>query len=324
MESASEGFFPVQVSKRTEEALGICSLELVSVDGQRLPSFEAGAHVELQIAVGTIRHYSLCNSPAESHRYEIAVLKDPNSRGGSVWVHDNVRLGDQVFIRGPINRFALAENPRGGSLLFAGGIGITPLLSMAEALSSVNGDFALHYCARSAQQMAFRERIERASFAQCVTFHLDDAPADQRLDVDAVIRGADPKAHIYVCGPSGFIDHVFEGAKRAGWEPSSLHCEHFSGSTSESGRPFRIKIAHTGESYLVPADKTVIEVLAENGIVIPVSCEQGVCGTCITKVIAGDPDHRDRYLTPAERAKKNQFMPCVSRAMTDELLIDLQ
>jgi vanillate O-demethylase ferredoxin subunit len=310
------------VAKRIEEARDICSFELVSDDGAALPPFSAGAHIDVQIPSGLVRQYSLCNSASERHRYQIGVLREPKSKGGSAWLHEKVREGDVIFISSPKNHFPLANNG-GSTLLFAGGIGITPLLCMAESLSKAGRVFALHYCARSADRMAFRRQIREASFSDRVSFYLDDASAEEKLDLDDVLRVADPKAHLYVCGPGGFIEHVFAAAGRHRWELSKLHCEYFSGDPVTSGRSFTIRLARSGATYLIPPDKTVTDVLAANGVVIPVSCEQGVCGTCVTKVIAGEPDHRDRYLTPAERSKNDQFMPCCSRALNAELVIDL-
>jgi vanillate O-demethylase ferredoxin subunit len=193
--------FKVRVAAKTCEADGVCSFELLPLEGEVLPAFEAGAHIDVHLRSGLVRQYSLCNAPHERQRYQIGVLREPASRGGSAAMHDNVGAGDTITISVPKNHFPLAAARR--SVLFAGGIGITPILAMAEALCTAGDRFELHYSARSPQRAAFRERIGAAPFADRVHFHYDSGAAAQQLDVACVLGTPDPANHIYVCGRAG-------------------------------------------------------------------------------------------------------------------------
>jgi vanillate O-demethylase ferredoxin subunit len=312
----------VIVAARTREADGIFSYELVRADGGALPAFEAGAHIDVHIGDGLVRQYSLCNPPTETHRYLIGVLRDAASRGGSQAMHERVQAGTRLTISAPKNHFPLVPAPR--TLLLAGGIGITPLLAMAETLAARDAAFELRYCARSATLAAFRERILSSPFADRVQFHFDDAPAG-KLDTGALLARPDPGTRLYVCGPAGFIEHALATARAQGWAQSQLHVEYFAGAavdTSGDGA-FDVELASSGKVVTVPAGRTVIQVLAEHGVDIPYSCEEGVCGTCLTRVLDGMPEHRDMYLTDEEHAANDQFTPCCSRARSARLVLDL-
>ena len=313
----------VRIASKSVEAIDICSFELVDVDGQSLPQFSAGSHVDVYLGEGLVRQYSLCNDPSETHRYLIAVLRDPNSRGGSSAMHA-LETGQTVAISDPKNHFALAHDAA-HSVLLAGGIGITPILCMAERLSATGASFELHYCTRSAERTAFTERIRNAGFAQCVHFHHDDGPMQQRLDVAALLGGRPSRAHLYVCGPTGFMDAMLAAARAAEWPEAMLHREYFGAppvDLSQSGS-FEVQIASTGRVYTIAADCSVVSTLLAAGIEIPTSCEQGVCGTCLTRVIEGTPDHRDLFLTPDEQSRGDQFTPCCSRSKSPRLVLDL-
>lgn len=313
----------VKVVKKAREAQDIVSFELARADGAPLPAFGAGSHIDVQIPGGLTRQYSLCNASDEQHRYRIAVLRDPASRGGSTAMHDAVHEGDEIHISEPKNHFPLQQARR--SLLFAGGIGVTPLLCMAERLARIGADFTLHYCTRSAERTAFRESIGTSRFAEQVRFHFDAGPPAQKMDMDAILAASDPDTRIYVCGPGGFIDHVVGTAKARGWPGDRIHLEYFSGAVQDTAGDgsFEVRIASTGKSYTVAPDKTIIQVLKDNGIEVLTSCEQGVCGTCITRVLEGQPDHRDLYFTDEEHARNDQFTPCCSRAKSPMLVLDL-
>ena len=314
----------VRVERKTVEAAGICSFELVPVAGTTLPSFAAGSHIDVHLPNGITRQYSLCNPPAESHRYLIGVLDDPASRGGSRFMHERIAAGDVLTISTPKNHFALAREAE-EHLLLAGGIGITPILCMAERLASLGARFRMHYCARSASRMAFGERIRSSGFASQVDFHLDDGDDRQKLDLKALLKSPTQAVHLYVCGPKGFMDAVLGTARAAGWPESHLHYEFFSAGVveSEGDQDFDVRIASTGQVVVVPKSKTVVQALSEAGVQLPTSCEQGVCGTCATRVLEGIPDHRDVFLTPDEQARNDQFMPCCSRAKSRVLVLDL-
>lgn len=313
----------VKVIKKVSEAQDIATFELGHVEGQPLPPFSAGSHIDVHIRDGLIRQYSLCNDPTETHRYLIGVLRDANSRGGSVAMHDDIKEGNIITISEPKNHFPLARANR--SLLFAGGIGITPILCMAERLAQIGESFELHYCSRSPQRTAFRERIAASAFADRVHFHFDDGEPQQRLDLEPLLAASKPDTHIYICGPGGFIEYVVRTAKQHGWAPEQIHLEYFAAPVDDSPNKaeFSVKLASTGKLYPVPAEKTIVEVLRENGIGIPVSCEQGVCGTCITRVLEGEPDHKDVYFTDEEHARNDQLTPCCSRSKSKMLVLDL-
>ncbi|MGZ5194759.1 MAG: PDR/VanB family oxidoreductase [Ramlibacter sp.] len=313
----------VKVVRKTREALDIAGFELARADGGALPAFSAGSHVDVQLPGGLTRQYSLCNDSGEQHRYRIAVLRDPASRGGSVAMHDAVREGDMIQISAPRNHFPLQHAKR--SLLFAGGIGVTPLLCMAQRLAAIGADFEMHYATRSVERTAFRDEIMASPFANKVRFHHDDGEAAQVLNVPEALGAYDAGTHIYVCGPGGFINHVVQVAQGMGWPASQIHLEYFAAAPQDhtADAAFDVKIASTGKTCTVPAGESVVQALAKHGIEILTSCEQGVCGTCITRVLEGEPDHRDLYFTDEEKAKNDQFTPCCSRSRTKVLVLDL-
>lgn len=313
----------VVVASKRELAENIVGLELVAAEGAALPAFTAGSHIDVRLKNDMIRQYSLCNDPSETHRYCLGVLKEADGRGGSAAVHA-LREGATLKISPPRNNFELDEDAR-HSLLLAGGIGITPILSMAQTLHANDKGFALHYCARTPSKMAFREWLETCDFSARVNLHFDDGPAEQKFNIEALREKPDSGTHLYVCGPTGFMEAVLAAAGDA-WPASALHREYFSADAqSEEGedRPFRIKVESTGDIVDVPADRTIVEVLGDIGIEIPTSCEQGICGTCVTPVLQGTPDHRDLVLTDEEHAENDQMTPCCSRALTDLLVLDL-
>ena len=314
----------VIVRSRRVEAEGICSFELVHPEGQALPAFSAGAHVDVHVAPGLVRQYSLCNDPATRDHYRIAVLREPQSRGGSAGMHEQVREGQLLTISAPRNHFELAPGAA-RSLLLAGGIGITPIWAMAQALHSRGEDFALHYCGRAAARMAFVPALHEAAFAGQVQLHADDGPQAQRLDAPALLAAPQAGTHLYVCGPAGFMNHVLDTARLHGWPEAQLHREFFAGTATaqESDGAFSVRLASTGQSYAIAKDKSVLEVLTAAGVDVPYSCESGICGSCLTRVLEGVPEHRDSFLTDSERAANDQFTPCCSRARTPLLVLDL-
>ncbi|HCN72675.1 MAG TPA: oxidoreductase [Pusillimonas sp.] len=313
----------VKVVNKTQEAEDIVSLELASTDGKTLPSFSAGAHIDVNVPGGLTRQYSLLNDSGEQHRYVIGVLRDPESRGGSTAIHDKVNVGDVLQISEPKNHFPLVKSQR--SVLFAGGIGVTPILCMARRLSAANADFQMHYCARTPERMAFKGDIESSAFAGRVQFHFDNGDDAQKLKREEVLAEPQSGTHIYICGPTGFIDYVVNTAKAQGWPTEQVHLEYFGGvevDTSDD-ESFEVKIASTGQTFTVPADKSITQVLDENDVFIPVSCEEGVCGTCLVRVLEGEPEHRDLYLTDSEHAANDQMTPCCSRSKSSVLVLDL-
>lgn len=316
--------FKVRVLNKVLLTSEIAFFELISTDGSTLPTFEAGAHVDVKTPSGKTRQYSLCGNPQQVQRYEIAVLNETTGRGGSQSMHSAIQVGDELTISAPRNQFALTPDAR-RSLLFAGGIGITPILSMAQTLSQHRQDFALHYCNRTLARTAFVDRIRASAFADKVYFHFDDGAAEQRLDMGALLAASQPGVHLYVCGPQGFMDAVLTTARKQGWPEEQLHCEFFK-AESHSKTPaesFEVVLASSGQVIKVDAGQTVIAALAAQGVSVMTSCEQGVCGTCVTRVLEGEPDHRDLYLTTEEQACNDQFLPCCSRAKSPRLVLDL-
>ena len=318
------GALEVKVAARHEEAKDIVSFELTATDGRPLPPFSAGSHIDVKVGSGIVRQYSLCNDPAESHRYLIAVLKDPSSRGGSKGMHERIRIGDVLEISTPKNHFPLAHEVR-RSLLLAGGIGVTPILCMAERLAVLGAEFEMHYCTRSAERTAFRDRIISSRFARNVHFHFDDGDGDQKLDIPALLRAREGHEHLYVCGPKGFMDAVLNEARAQGWPQTRLHHEFFSAEViaGEHDEGFDVLLASSGKVVRVGKEQTVVQALASAGVEIPTSCEQGICGTCATRVLEGLPDHRDLFFTPDEQAANDQFTPCCSRSRSARLVLDL-
>ncbi|TFZ07811.1 PDR/VanB family oxidoreductase [Ramlibacter humi] len=313
----------VKVLRKQQEAQDIASFELARAGGGPLPAFSAGSHIDVHVPGGLVRQYSLCNDVGESHRYRIAVLRDAKTRGGSAGMHDAVKEGDLLTISEPRNHFPLVHAKR--TVLLAGGIGVTPLLCMAQRLATTGADFTLHYCARSRERTAFHDEIQASPFAAKVQFHFDDGAPSQVLNLPAALGTHDPDTHLYVCGPAGFITHVTQVAQGMGWTPQQIHVEFFTAEAQDTSadKAFDVKIASSGEVVRVAADQTVVQALGAHGVEVLTSCEQGVCGTCITRVLEGECDHRDLYFTDEEKARHDQFTPCCSRAKSAVLVLDL-
>jgi vanillate O-demethylase ferredoxin subunit len=307
------------VDARHDATARIVVLDLVSPDDIELPEFAAGAHVDVLVdgAVKLVRQYSLCGPPHDRTRYRLAVLAETVSRGGSLGMH-RLRKGDRLQISYPRNRFGVAAEAR-RHLLVAGGIGITPLLAMAHALDATGAQYRLHYCARSRADAAFVDELERNSH---VRFHFDDGPDDQRFNPATGIGPPDTETAIYVCGPGGFMDFVISSALGAGWPAEAIHKERFTPVESAAGGTFTVRLAKTGGSYQIRDGESILDVLLANDVDAPYSCQQGICGECVVRVLAGEPDHRDDVLTDRERAD-GMFTPCSSRAHSPILELDL-
>jgi tetrachlorobenzoquinone reductase len=313
-----EPTFEVWIKSVTWEAPNITSYELYPMDVGELPAFSAGAHIDIKLGNGLIRSYSLVNSQTERHRYVIAVQKDRSSRGGSRWIHENVRPGDVLSIRQPRNNFTLNEDAE-RSLFIAGGIGITPILSMTDRLSALRRDWELIYCARTAKGAAFRDQLEGRNR---VHFHFDEEPGSVKLDLVEVVNAAPRDAHLYCCGPLPMLA-AFEIAT-AGFARERVHVEYFTGTQpAATDGGFQLVLAKSGREFTVAPGKTILATLCEAGLDIPYSCMEGVCGTCETGVLEGMPDHRDLILTEAERAANHTMMICCSGSKSERLVLDL-
>jgi vanillate monooxygenase ferredoxin subunit len=313
----------VRVLERREAAIDVLSFVLVAADGGSLPPCSAGAHIDITLPNGMMRQYSLCKADSARGAYELAILRDPDGRGGSACAHRDIHVGDTLTISHPRNLFPLV--PATDSVLFAGGIGITPILAMAEALHDEGRAFEMHYCTRSPERAAYREYLAQAAYSGHVHFYNDSAPQEGRCDVAAILGRLTDDVHLYVCGPEGFIRHVCDEARRLGWCDNRIHFEHFSASAAPAGgnAGFELVLARRGIRIPVGPHQTAAQALLDHGVDIPLSCEQGVCGSCLLPVLEGIPEHRDVFLSAAERDGNRCFTPCCSRARTPSLLIDL-
>ncbi|MFQ3236709.1 MAG: vanillate O-demethylase ferredoxin subunit [Paraglaciecola sp.] len=313
----------VTVVKKTQLTTQICSLHLMAKGAQPLPRYEAGAHIDVHLPNGLIRQYSLC-APIDAPHYEISVLNDPHSRGGSKAVHAQVKPGDTLTISEPKNHFSLVPVAK-KTLLFAAGIGITPILAMADKLAQTQQDFELHFCTRSQEQTPYFERISQASWAAKVHFHFSQGDRGNRLDASPLLANPEENTQLYVCGPGAFMDDILNKAQQAGWLSEHLHREYFSAEPIDhsSDQSFEIVINSSGQVLNVPPDCSILNVLEDNDIFIPVACEEGVCGTCVTGLLDGQADHKDVFLTEKEKQQMNLITPCCSRARSPRLVLDL-
>lgn len=311
----------VIVHRKRVEAHHVASFELRSVDGAPLPSFSAGSHIDVHVPGGAIRQYSLAGDPAERDHYRIAVLREVASRGGSSAMHDIVSEGDLIQISEPRNNFPLLDAEC--SVLIAGGIGVTPLLSMAYALRARGSNFTFFYCARSEERAAFRDELS-ATFPGRCRFYFDEGAHATKLDVQRALAETSRDTQVYVCGPTGFIDYVRFGAIDAGLTREQVNSESFQTVGKQSqGASFVVRLASSGTAVQVEPNQTVVDALSAAGIIVPTSCGQGLCGSCLTTVLEGECDHRDTFLTDEEKARHDQFTPCCSRARGACLLLDL-
>lgn len=318
----SDQLLKVVVRKREEQGEGVVVLDLGDPSGQALPAFEAGAHVDIHLKAGLVRQYSLCGDPANAGAYRLGVLKDPASRGGSLAVHELMQVGREIDISLPRNHFPLAGEAR-RSILIGGGIGITPMVAMAYALNARGSDFELHYCGRSRGRSAFLDELGNAAFAARVHTHFDDEGEAQKLDLRSVLGTPQAGVHVYVCGPAGFMDWVIAQALGAGYADDHVHREYFQVEVDASGAGFEVVAQRSGKTVQVAEGQSIVEALTAVGIKIEVSCEQGVCGTCLCDVIEGEPDHRDVYLTDDEKSANDQILVCCSRAKSKKLVLDI-
>jgi vanillate O-demethylase ferredoxin subunit len=316
----------VRVAQVWSQPGGIKSFELVSPNSSALPVFSAGAHVVIHLPNGLTRQYSMCNDPGETHRYELGVLQANNGRGGSAFMHAGVKAGDLLTIDAPRNNFELRQDAA-NYILIAGGIGITPLLAMARQLNRLGRRYRLFYCTRSAETTAYRDLLSSPDFADKVTFVHDGGDPRNGLDIIALLREVSPNTRIYCCGPSGLMSAVKAAASH--WPTDHVHFEAFSADpsakpvASSEDQAFEIELASSGKVLTVASDATILEVLREQGIAIPSACEEGICGTCIVTVLAGEPDHRDQILTDEEKAAGDCITVCCSRSLSPRLKLDL-
>ena len=319
---ASEGKTPlrVRIARKWLTAAGIVAFELEPVNGLLL-SFQPGAHIDLHLPNGQIRQYSLINGPGESASYVIGVKRETLSRGGSQVLHESVREGDVLAISAPRNNFPLRRDAA-RTLFIAGGIGITPLLAMAQTLHHAGLSYQLNYFAEESGQLAFSERL--TLLGERVTTHLGLSPAAARERMQKLLSGYRPHSQVYICGPGPMLDAARYIAAETGWPKLTVHFEYFKNTrTIDSSTPFQVALARSCITLTVPAGKSILEVVRDNGIEIASSCEQGACGTCVATVLEGEPIHQDVYLSDAEKRSGTKLMTCVSRAKSARLVLDL-
>ncbi|WP_240161292.1 PDR/VanB family oxidoreductase [Gluconacetobacter azotocaptans] len=313
----------IDVTVAAVERMGrVLCFDLRAVSGQ-LPACRAGAHVDLHLGDGLIRQYSLCGDPADRERYRLAVLLEPASRGGSRRVHEIVSPGAILQARQPRNLFPLAVGAS-RSVLVGGGIGVTPLIAMAYELHAAGAPFTLHYIARDP---VFADLLFRTPFAGAVRIHDRSDAASPRFEPAAVLSAAvaDGAAvaslHVYSCGPNSLMDAVDAAAKAIGLPDDNVHREAFSALPVAGGTGFEVLAAKSSVRVSVGENETIAAALARVGVKVAVSCEQGICGTCVVDLLEGMPDHRDEYLTEEERSE--QIALCCSRARSPLLVVDL-
>ncbi|GIQ74032.1 PDR/VanB family oxidoreductase [Bradyrhizobium sp. RD5-C2] len=313
----------VLVKRIGYEAERINSYELIARTGGELRPFTAGSHIDLHLPNGMIRSYSLVNDQRERHRYVIAVNKDAESRGGSSFVHDSMKVGDIVTISEPHNNFALHEAAE-HSVLIAGGIGITPLLSMIRRLEALGRRWELFYAARTRTAAAFLDELDafRSDLHSRIHLDFDDERSGLLFDLPAIVGNAPAHAHLYCCGPVPMLA-AFEAA--AADRPSDrVHVEYFQAReapATEGG--FDVKLARSNRTIAVEPGKTILDALLDAGITANYACTEGVCGTCETRVLEGTPDHRDQFLSKEEQAANKSVMICCSGAKSRTLVLDL-
>ena len=307
----------------TQEAEDINVLEFEAADGEALQPFSAGAHIDLHLANGLVRSYSLVNSPSERDRYVIGVKKEAAGRGGSRFIHEQLCAGDRIEISAPRNSFELREDAS-RSILIAGGIGVTPLACMSQRLEQLGQPWELHYAARGRCSAGFVPQL--AAFGPKVKFYFAtefcSAPRAERINLDEIVHAAPADAHIYCCGPPNMLA-AFEAAT-ANLPAGHAHAEFFSNPDAvDTSGSFEVVLAKSGETVEIPSGKTILDVLLARGLDAPYSCLEGVCSSCETRVISGLPDHRDLILTAAERAAGDRMMICCSRSKSRTLVLDL-
>jgi len=305
------------------EAENILGIELRPREGNVLPAFEAGAHIDLHLPNGMVRSYSLLNAPGETHHYVIAVLKDQASRGGSRCVHEELRVGLPLSISVPRNHFPLHEGA-GHSVLVAGGIGVTPILCMARQLRLLGRSLEVLYFARSRKSAAFVSELQALGVP--VHWHFDDemgGPPDLAALLASRVRK--PDTHLYACGPAMMLDHVVANCERMGH--TDIHVERFAGvevaASVDARKSYTVELKKTGKVIHVTPEKSLLQTLIDAHVDVDYSCEDGVCGACETRILDGVPDHRDSVLSASEKATNRVMMICVSGCKSDRLILDL-
>ena len=319
----------IKDGRKAELSVTVVAKDMIAKDVARLrleplkcvlSTFQPGAHIDVHLQNGLVRQYSLTNGPGETDHYTIGVKLEPNSQGGSSAIHA-LNLGDNLAISAPRNNFPLRRDAE-ETILIAGGIGVTPLLSMARALNAQSLPFSFHYFVQSDAHMAFRQEI--GEFANAIRIHKGLSPEDTGAMLSRILAQPDSARHVYICGPGPMLDTTRRIAAEAGWADSQVHFEYFKNSIErDTSGSFTVDLARSAVTLTVPEGISILDVLRTNGINMPSSCESGACGTCRCGVIEGEIDHQDVYLTDSEKAAGDAMMICVSRAKSDRLILDI-
>ena len=310
----------VTVARKWQAADGIAGFELRPIKGI-LPTFQPGAHIDVHMPNGEIRQYSITNGPGETDSFTIGVKLERDSKGGSKCMHESVREGDVLAISEPRNNFPLRRDAI-KTIFVAGGIGITPLLAMAQALKNQELTHELHYFAQGQEHLAFADRL--GQLGEALKPHLGLSPDATGAELRGILTGYRNGMHLYICGPGPMLEAARKTAAEQGWPDSAVHFEYFKNTNKiDDSSSFEVALARSCVTLQVPAGKTILQVMRESGIDVPSSCEQGACGTCVATVIEGEPDHQDVYLNDAERKAGTKIMTCVSRARSARLVLDI-
>ena len=319
--SEPEHLRALRVTRKAEIARDIHLFELRDPDGGLLPAFEAGSHLPVQVPGGAMRHYSLCGDPQDTARWQLAVKREAQGRGGSRRLVDEVAQGDTLMVGEPANLFALSEKAR-SFILVAGGIGITPMMAMLHALRAEGlRPFKLYYFSRDPQGAAFLQELADPELAGRVVIHHDHGDPARSYDLWKIFEKVSAGAHVYCCGPQGLMDAVRDMTGH--WPDSAIHFESFGADTKPRAddQPFEVELRRSGLRLSVPADRTLLDTLRQAQVAVPSSCESGTCGSCKVRLLEGQADHRDLVLM--EEEKGDHIMVCVSRACSPTLVLDL-
>jgi ferredoxin-NADP reductase/nitrite reductase/ring-hydroxylating ferredoxin subunit len=310
----------VEVFEKAFASTGVVTLKLRSIKEQ-LPTFQPGAHIDLHLPNGLVRQYSLINGPGETDYYQIGVKLEKESTGGSENIHKSLKVGDILATSEPRNNFPLRRDSV-QTIFIAGGIGITPILSMSQALKSMGLSFELHYFVQNEDEISFKEILKK--FEKNVIIYTGLSPQDTMNDIKGIISKPGHAKNLYVCGPGPMLEATLKLASELNWLDEAVHFEYFKNTKEvDNSSNFEIELARSALTLEVPSGRTILEILRDNGVVLPSSCEQGACGTCKVNVLKGKIDHQDVYLNATEKADGNVIMTCVSRAHSNKLILDI-
>ena len=315
----------LKIEKIVQETSNVKAFVLKSTDGSPLPTFTAGAHIDVMVTLedGSTdkRSYSLASDPEDTSAYTLGILREVEGKGGSAFMHDKLGEGDVVEASNPKNHFPLDDEAE-ENLLIAGGIGVTPILAMARTLSAKGANFNMHYAARAPEEMAFKADVE-AVCGENGHLYFDGGDPANGINLKELLSNRPGGRHLFVCGPGGLIDAVRTTASDLGWPENTIHYEVFKPEELDGEDvELQVTLSESGGTYTIPADKTILDVLLDEGVDIDYDCKMGICGLCAVKVVDGDPDHRDYVLTEDEKDDEKLFCPCISRTKSGNITLE--